>query len=350
MSKPGKKTPRSTMPGVNPKKAAKPKARKSAAVRTSSSQKSDPPWSGEIKEYLNPDFGFFYRAAPPKVRLQTEFQKLEIVESEEFGKVLLLDGVTQVVTANEWMYHEPMVHPAMLLHPHPEEVVVIGGGDGGMAREVLKHPSVKTLWQVDIDGAVYEFSAKHLPQVSQGSLHHPKTRRVVQDGRAFLEAHPGAFDVVLMDMTDPFGPAKFLYTLEFFEIVRRSFRDPLAGVFAMHAESPISRPRTFKSILGTLQKAFQKVSPLHLYMQMYAVQWCVAVASDTFALKDLSVDVVDRRIQERRLGALQLIEGATVQAMGVEAPWLRILRAERAKILRDENPDVEDVIHPTGGR
>jgi spermidine synthase len=330
MKKSKKAVRRPSPPKRKPAKKAKTAARKAAPK--------------VIKEYLNPHFGYFYTWDKVLAQAKTKFQELKVVKTPEFGKVLLLDGITQVGEKHEFLYHEPMVHPALLAHPDPESVCIIGGGDGGIAREVLKHPSVRRVDQVDLDGDVYAFSEKHLPSVSGGAFRDPRLKKITAEGRGWIEKSRGQYDVVIMDMTDPFGPAKMLYTREYFEAVKASFKDPLKGLFTMHAESPISRPRTFNSILQTLGLVFHHVSPFYLYIQMYAVQWCVAVSSDHWDLGEIAPDVVDEKIRLRRLYNLQVVNGATFRAMQAEFPYVSAIRARKAKLLTDHSPDVEDVI------
>ena len=109
-----------------------------------------------LVERLNPTFGYFYKAGKTLHRGKTKWQDMEIIESEEFGNVLLLDGITQVTSRNEFLYHEPMVHPALVSHPNPKDVLIIGAGDGGILREVLKHP-VKKAVMAELDGGVLDF-------------------------------------------------------------------------------------------------------------------------------------------------------------------------------------------------
>ncbi|MDR2694467.1 MAG: hypothetical protein LBB74_09690, partial [Chitinispirillales bacterium] len=192
-------------------------------------------------EALNPAFGYFYTIKKTLRRASTKYQKIELVETDEFGRVLLIDGITQVAERNEFMYHEPMVHPAFVCHPNPENVLVVGGGDGGILREALKYPSVKRVELAELDGGVVSFSKKYLADVHGGCFDDPRVRVNITDGRKFTEEHPGEFDVIIMDMTDPFGPSTMLYTKEFYRLARRAMRDG-AGVYIMHSESPVARP------------------------------------------------------------------------------------------------------------
>ncbi len=294
-------------------------------------------------EWLNSDIGFFYTI---NRRLQfgaTKYQTLELVDTNEFGRVLILDGITQAAQKGECYYHEPMVHPAMCTHPRPRRVLVIGAGDGGIVREVLKYPCVMSVDLAEIDEGVIAFSRQYLPSVNQGAFDDPRVRIHITDGRDFVEKNPGRFDMVIMDMTDPFGPAKFLYTKDFFRSVKRSFID-VRGVFVMHTESPLARPRTFASIQRTLGTVFGHVRPLYSYIHMYATLWSVTVSSDGSDLASVKQAAVDKRLERYGVRGLKYYTGRIHEAAQASWPLLDALLAKPARILTDRHPDIPDEI------
>jgi spermidine synthase len=226
-----------------------------------------------IIEHLNPYCGFFYDISSIIVERQSRYQKIELAESPEFGKVLLLDGITQVAIKDEARYHETLVIPAMLSHPYPTHVLVIGGGDGGTLREVLAFRSVEAAALVDLDSDVISFSREFLPEISKGAFEDPRVELHIGDGRAFVEQCSAAsFDVVIMDMTDPFGPSERLYTREFFKAVLRVLKKPY-GIFAMHGESAIVRPAAWACIHKTLGAVFANVENAFASVPMYGTLW-----------------------------------------------------------------------------
>ncbi|HSV56964.1 MAG TPA: polyamine aminopropyltransferase, partial [Magnetospirillaceae bacterium] len=179
----------------------------------------------EIRESLSPGLGYFYEAGKTLARARTAYQDIELVETPRLGRVLLIDGVTQVSERDEYRYHEPLTHPALLANPAPRVVLVIGGGDGGTLREVLRHRTVERVDFAELDGEVIAFAREHLAHVHGGAFEDPRVRFSIGDGRAFVEsAAPGTYDAVIMDMTDPAGPSRFLYTQEFFAAIRRILR------------------------------------------------------------------------------------------------------------------------------
>ena len=283
-----------------------------------------------VVERLNPNFGYFYSVKKSLHKGQTKWQAMEIVETDEFGRVLLLDGVTQVAQKHEQLYHEPMVHIALTSHPDPKDVLIIGAGDGGILREVLKHP-VKTAVMAELDGGVVDFCDRLMPEINQGAFKDPRYELVVGDGRQYVETTDRTFDAVIMDMTDPFGPSAMLYTREFFTKVKATFKDG-NGLFVMHTESPISRPNTFKQCLRTLGDVFTHRRTFYLYIQMYAVLWSITVCSDEIDVGAIPPAELTKRLGLRGIEGLQVYTPATHHSMLVPFPFVADLVAGAADV------------------
>ncbi len=303
----------------------------------------------EIRERLNPGMGFFYSAGRTLARTRTEFQDLELVETPRLGRVLLIDGITQVSERDEYRYHEPLVHPALLAHPDPRTVLVVGGGDGGVLREVLVHGTVERVDFAELDPEVVSFARDHLAHVHAGAFEDPRVRCAFGDGRAFVEsAAPGTYDAVIMDMTDPAGPSRFLYTREFFEAVRRSMSGPEA-VFALHGESPVARPAAFSCIGRTLASVFPVVRTASAYVTMYGTLWSFRYASgggDPAALSrpDLESRTTLRMVRRPRLAVPELWP-----ALFAPDPVLAEADAHpEGRVITDAEPDFPDVFDPAG--
>jgi len=292
-------------------------------------------------EALNPYFGYFYTIKKSLVKQTTKYQQIELIDTDEFGKVLLLDEITQVAERNDYDYHETMVHPALCSHPNPRSVLVVGGGDGGILREVLKYSSVKRVEVAELDDGVIEFSKKYLQSVNGGSFDDPRVHVNVVDGRKFVTSCKSLFDIVIMDMTDPFGPSRLLYTKEFFKSVKRSFRDE-NGIFVMHSESPVARPHAFASIQKTLKSVFPNVNPLYLYIQMYAVLWSVTLSSQNCNASLVKPATIDRRLAKNKLDGLRVYNGATHISMQAEFPYISQILKGPARIITDAKPDFPD--------
>jgi spermidine synthase len=292
-------------------------------------------------ETLNPFFGFFYTVKKSIRKLRTAYQQIELIETDEFGKVLLLDNITQLGEKNDQSYHEPMVHPALCSHPRPESVLVIGGGDGGILREVFKHPDVKKVHLVELDVGVVNFAKKHLATFHNNAFDDPRLELSIADGRTFVQQHKKSFDVIIMDMTDPFGPSKMLYTANFFHLIKKALRND-SGLFVMHSESPVSRPVAFGCINKTLRSAFPEVSLLYLYIQMYGVLWSISVCSPSVDIAKSSSATINRRLNRKKIEGLQVYNGATHHAMMTPFPFITSVLRQPARIITDQRPDFPD--------
>jgi spermidine synthase len=211
---------------------------------------------------------------------QSPYQSISIVDTVAMGKMLLLDGMVMTNEVDEFIYHELITHIPMLAHPNPETVLVIGGGDGGTIREVLKHPSVKKAVLCEIDGAVVDVCKQYLPSISC-ALDDPRVDIQIQDGAAFIANNPSAFDVILIDSTDPVGPGERLFTESFYQHVLAALTEQ--GVMANQSESPIAVPAECTRINTLLKGIFPVVQPYTACVPSYpGAQW-----SWTFCSKGL---------------------------------------------------------------
>ncbi|MEB3287828.1 MAG: polyamine aminopropyltransferase [Vampirovibrionales bacterium] len=187
---------------------------------------------------------------------QSEFQTVDIVDTEFWGRMLLLDGLVMTTEKDEHTYHEMITHTPMLAHPNPKQVLVIGGGDGGTIREVLKHPSVERAVLCEIDQLVIDSSREFLPSIA-GALDDPRVDIQVRDGAAYIAQHANTFDVILIDSTDPIGPGARLFNHEFYTNVKNALSEQ--GVMAAQTESPISQPSEVREINTLLNGVFPVV-------------------------------------------------------------------------------------------
>lgn len=292
-------------------------------------------------EALNPFFGYFYTVKKTLRETDTDYQHIELIDTDEFGRVMLLDNITQVAERNDYHYHEPMVHPVLCSHPAPYSILVIGGGDGGVLRELVKYPNVKRIELAELDEGVIEFSKKYLGPVHCKSFADPRVHVNVADGREYVRAHKGEFDIVIMDMTDPFGPSKMLYTQDFYKDVKRALRGR-NGMFVMHSESPIARPSAFACIQKTLGATFNHVCPFYIYIQMYAVLWSITVSSNSVDVADVKAQSIDRKLARYGINDLKVYNGSTHASMQVAFPHIREILKKPARIITDSKPDFPD--------
>ena len=166
---------------------------------------------------------------------QSEFQRIDIFDSEEFGRVLALDGYVMLTEKDEFMYHEMIVHVPMCVHPNPRKILVIGGGDGGTVRELVKYSSVESVDLVEIDEDVVTACKEYLPQTA-GMLEDPRVNTHFEDGLKFIRYHENEYDLIIVDSTDPFGPGEGLFTREFYGNSYKALTDD--GIMVNQHESP----------------------------------------------------------------------------------------------------------------
>lgn len=186
---------------------------------------------------------------------QTEFQKLDMVETEEFGNMLLLDGMVMTSQVDEFVYHEMVAHPALNTHPNPEHVLVVGGGDGGVIREIMKHEKVKKATLVEIDGKVIEYSKQYLPSIA-GELDNPRVEVIVGDGFMHIVKSKNQYDVIMVDSTEPVGPAAPLFERGFYQGIYEALKED--GMFVAQTDNP-----WFKSdLIRKVNKDIKEIFPI----------------------------------------------------------------------------------------
>ena len=189
---------------------------------------------------------------------QTPFQHLQLVEMEDFGRALVLDSAVQTTVGDEYIYHEMIAHVPLFTHPNPERVLIIGGGDGGTAREVCRHSSVQKVDMVEIDRAVVEACRRYLPETACG-LDHPKVNLVIGDGLAWVAERRGEYDVILVDSSDPVGPAVGLFNRAFYENVYRALKPD--GLFVAQVLSPFFHKKLIHDVYQVVASIFPITMP-----------------------------------------------------------------------------------------
>lgn len=152
---------------------------------------------------------------------KSDFWEISIFDNQRYGRVVAMDGIIQLTEKDEFIYHEMMSHVALLTHPDPKAVLIVGGGDGGLLREVLRHKNLEKIVQVEIDPAMIELSKKYLPNVNQGAFDNPRAQIVIQDAAEYVKDTQDRFDVVICDTNDPEGPAAVLFSEEFYGNCKR---------------------------------------------------------------------------------------------------------------------------------
>lgn len=190
----------------------------------------------------------------------TDFQSMDVVETYQYGRMLILDGCVMTTDKDEFVYHEMLTHVPLHTHPNPRNVLVIGGGDGGIIREVIKHPSVEKAVLAEIDGRVIAVSKEYFPQIASG-LSNPRVDVQVADGILHVQEHENQYDVILVDSTDPIGPAVGLFAKEFYASVHRALKHD--GIFVAQTESPYKDPDLIARVHADVSSLFAQT---HLYL------------------------------------------------------------------------------------
>jgi spermidine synthase len=262
-----------------------------------------------LSEPLNDSTGFYIKATKQLGEWQTKYQKLAIYETPHYGKIFRLDGYNMTSEKEEFVYHENLIHPALTAHAAPKKVLIIGGGDGGSSEEALKHPSVEQVTLVEIDGDVIEVAKEHFKAVHHGVFDNPKLRVLVDDGMKFVRETQEKFDLIALDLNDPMGPAEALYSTEFFQQIRNALAP--GGALVLHIGSPVARPERVAELAQRLNGVFRIVRPYTMYIPLYGSLWAMAVCSDKLDPKAFTADEIDRRIDARKLQALQYYNGET---------------------------------------
>ncbi len=230
---------------------------------------------------------WFYEMHTPNVKLgirikeeiahiKSRYQDIYLFDTYEYGKLLVIDGTVQTTLKDEFIYHEMIVHPPLLTHPEPRRILIIGGGDGGAVREVLKH-SPQEVHVVEIDEKVVELSRRYLPELSR-SYEDTRVHLHIQNGVEFIKSNDG-FDVIIIDSTDPVGPAAGLFEREFYRNVKNSLSP--GGIVTQQCGTPFYHPEELCGVKNALESVFRYVKIYLAYIPTYpSGMWSFVMASD----------------------------------------------------------------------
>ena len=292
-----------------------------------------------VIETVLPDLAIMLKVDEVLYSGRTEYQRVEVVHSQVYGRSLLLDGKTQSTERDEHIYHETLVHPAMLLHPNPRRVFIGGGGEGGTLRETLAHRTVEKVAMVDLDRQVVDLCREHLPLHHQGAFDDPRTELVFDDARGYLQSTDETFDVMIMDLVDPLegGPAYLLYTEEYYEIARARLNPGGILVTQSGPAGFLSLHECFTTIYKTLESIFTHATPYQVHIPSFITLWGFTVASDV-PLPALAPADVDRMLGERVSKSLRHYDGPSHEAMFALPRHIRDGIAAETRINRDDSP------------
>lgn len=269
---------------------------------------------------------------------QSQFQSIEVIRTGSFGICLVLDGKIQSSEADEFIYHEALVQPAMLAYPVPKRVFIAGGGEGATLREVLSHKTVKKAVMVDIDKEVIDVCRKFLQNHSRGAFEDERTELYHSDAREYLDKSREAFDIIVIDLPDPIeeGPAYLLYTKEFYQLVKERLT-PNGLISVQSGSAYLTELLNFSSVYNTLKSVFPIVCPYQAEVPSFGSTWGFCLASLKLNPLLLSAAEIDSRIRSRKL-ELKFYDGIAHQGMFYLPKYLRETLNSQTRLITDNDP------------
>ena len=292
-----------------------------------------------FSDTINPNFVQRYRVRGTLYTGQTRYQSMQVIDTYDFGRCLVLDGKLQSSQRDEFIYHEALVHPALITHSQPSAVFIAGGGEGATLREVLAHHSVKKAVMVDIDQEAVDVCRRFLPSLHQGCFDDSRVELLHLDARKYLSESKQKFDAIVMDITDPVegGPSWMLYTREFYRIV--SDRLAPGGVLAVQSgPANFHDMAVFTAINNTLGEVFPKVFPYTAGVPSFGGAWGFMLAAKDLDPLALSASEIDSRLSIRVGKELLFYDGTTHQGMFSLPRYLREAMCERKVVITDQSP------------
>ena len=273
----------------------------------------------------------------------TAYQKVEVLESNSFGRSLVLDGKTQSTERDEHIYHEALVHPAMLCHPNPRAVFIGGGGEGATVREVLAHKPVDRVTMLDLDGEVVELCRRFLPQHHRGSFEDPRLKLLHRDAREYLSSSDETFDVMVMDLVDPLeaGTAYLLYTEEFYRLAKSRLNPGGILVTQSGPAGLLSYQECFTTIFNTLGNVFDYTAAAQAHVPAFQTLWSFTLASEQplpLGVDERWEERVNQLLEERVEKPLRYYDGESHRSMFALPKFLRQGIQEEQRINRDASP------------
>ena len=272
--------------------------------------------------------------------LRTKFQHAEIMETPAYGKLLVLDGRIQSSQAEDFIYHEALVHPGMLACDRaPESGLVIGGGEGATLREILRYPSVRRGVMVDIDGEVVEMCKKHLPEMHQGVFDDPRADVRHEDARAYLERSSERFDFITIDLVEPLeeGPACLLFTKEFYTLVRDRLT-PGGAVTLQAGMTKLGELDFYTSIHRTLREVFPVVAGYQTFISCFGTPWGFITATKKVDPCRQTAEDIDRLIGQRVKNPMGYWDGQTHQHAFHLPKHIRAAIDAQTRVITDAHP------------
>ncbi len=292
-----------------------------------------------INDYITPYDIYSHRVSKILIHQKTAYQEMAIAATEIYGKALILDGDWQSCTADEFIYHEALVHPAMIAHPQPKTVLILGGAEGATTREVLRWRSVEKVVMVDIDGEVVEACRQYLPEMHQNAFDDPRVELIIDDAMKFITTTSEQWDIIIADLSDPIedGPSFKLFTQEYYQQIKQVLSPK--GYFSLQAGSlEIYELYLHARLINTLKTVFPFVHSYQAHIPSFGCPWGFAICSCQTLETQPDPVMVDQVITEKSKGNLRFFDGVTLLGMLQTPLYVRQKIAQETKIYTLKQP------------
>lgn len=272
---------------------------------------------------------------------ETKYQQVGIVESPIFGKMLILDGDTQSSQLDEFIYHESLVQPAMILHPNPKKVLILGGGEGATLYQALLHKQVEKVVMIDIDEEVVNLCVQHMPEWSNGAIDSKRAEVIYDDAKKYVETTNEKFDVIISDLTEPLpdSPSCELFSVDFFKKIKNILNPN--GIFVLQASQTDYHMMELHTIINkTLREAFKYVNSFEARVPAFDTTWSFIMSSDYIKPFDITKEEIDLRISSRMDKEMRFYDGITHTKIFSLPKFLREAINKQEQIIKNEKPPV----------
>jgi spermidine synthase len=294
-------------------------------------------WNWYI-EYSSDYHGYIYAIRRSLFSGETPYQRVDIVDTFTYGKLLIIDGKTQSAEFDEYIYHESLVHPAAIMHPDPKKILIMGGGEGAVLREICRYEEVEQITMVDIDEKVVEMCREHLPEWHQNSFEDERVRLIHMDARLYLEETDHKFDIIYSDLTEPGqeSPSRLLFTREFYNLVRKKL-NPDGILVVQSGGFSLDYLSMHAAIRNTLKGSFDAVQSYHAFIPSFDCSWGFTIAHQESAIPDIRRKEVDYRLRAIA-GHLKFYDGETHEGMFCIPKDIRMALEENQTVFEDNKP------------
>ncbi len=292
-----------------------------------------------VSEYITPWDIYVHGITNILAYKKTQYQEMSIVESGAYGKALVLDGKWQSCTGDEFLYHEGLVHPAMVAHPSPKNVLILGGGEGATVREVLRWKSVEKVMMVDIDGEVVEACREHLPEMHQGAFDDPRLELVIDDALKVIDTTTVKWDIIISDLSDPIeeGPSFQLFTQEYFQDLKKIL-SPDGSVCIQAGPVAPANLQIHARLVNTLKTVFSNVHPYFSPTCTYGSAWGFALASEQPINSQPDPTSIDQILATKTTNNFPSFDGITLLGMLQTPGYIRKAIAAETEVYTMKQP------------